>query len=250
MHIDFWTLVLQAINVLILVWILGRFFYRPLSDIIEKRRAAVEKGLAEASGARAAIDADKAAIAAARAGLASERDAILAEAQKTAAQARDTLLRDADSEIARRHEADRTALAQERRAMEQALSRQAGDLAVEIARKLLQRLPPDVAQKAFVDALDAELAALPDRGRQALAADGKLDVTSAAPLDAAAQAAIRNAIATQVGADVSIAFHADAALIAGIELRSATLVLRNSWRDDLATILKQLEADDGQRRVS
>ena len=39
MHIDWSTLALQTINVLILVWILARFLFRPVREIIAKRQA-------------------------------------------------------------------------------------------------------------------------------------------------------------------------------------------------------------------
>ena len=39
MHIDWWTLAFQTVNVLVLIWILGRFFFRPVADIVAKRQA-------------------------------------------------------------------------------------------------------------------------------------------------------------------------------------------------------------------
>ena len=53
MHIDLWTLGLQAINVLVLVWLLARFLFRPLTAIIAQRRQATETLLADATAARA-----------------------------------------------------------------------------------------------------------------------------------------------------------------------------------------------------
>ena len=32
MHIDWWTLALQTVNVLVLIWLLARFFFRPVMD--------------------------------------------------------------------------------------------------------------------------------------------------------------------------------------------------------------------------
>ena len=52
MRIDWWTLGLQTINVLVLVWILGRVFFRPLADIVAARRAEAAKLLDEARAAR------------------------------------------------------------------------------------------------------------------------------------------------------------------------------------------------------
>ena len=53
MAIDGWTLGLQAINVIVLIWILSRFLFRPVADIIKARQAAAQKLLDEAAHARA-----------------------------------------------------------------------------------------------------------------------------------------------------------------------------------------------------
>ena len=37
MHIDLWTLGLQTINVLVLVWLLARFLFRPVAAIVVQR---------------------------------------------------------------------------------------------------------------------------------------------------------------------------------------------------------------------
>ena len=42
MTIDWWTLGLQTINVLILIWLLAHFFWRPVAGMIEQRRAAAQ----------------------------------------------------------------------------------------------------------------------------------------------------------------------------------------------------------------
>ena len=48
MHIDWWTLAFQTVNVLVLIWILARFFFRPVVDIVAKRQEEANKVLAEA----------------------------------------------------------------------------------------------------------------------------------------------------------------------------------------------------------
>ena len=52
MHIDWWTLALQAANVLILIWILARFFFRPIADIVTQRQQETKKLFDEADAAR------------------------------------------------------------------------------------------------------------------------------------------------------------------------------------------------------
>ena len=48
MEVDWTTFALEIINFLILVWILKRFFYHPVLDVIARRRAGIEKEMADA----------------------------------------------------------------------------------------------------------------------------------------------------------------------------------------------------------
>ena len=48
MEMDWSTFILEIINFLILVWILKRFLYRPILEVIARRREGVEKTLSEA----------------------------------------------------------------------------------------------------------------------------------------------------------------------------------------------------------
>lgn len=57
MHIDWSTLALQTVNVLVLVWLLARYLFRPVMAIIAERRVAAEKLLADAATTRAQAEA-------------------------------------------------------------------------------------------------------------------------------------------------------------------------------------------------
>ena len=52
MHLDPWTFALQTINVLILVWLLAHFLFRPVAAIIAARRAASDALMTDAEAAR------------------------------------------------------------------------------------------------------------------------------------------------------------------------------------------------------
>ena len=53
MTIDWWTLGIQTVNVVILIWLLERFFWRPVAAMIEQRRATAQRILDEAEGSAA-----------------------------------------------------------------------------------------------------------------------------------------------------------------------------------------------------
>ena len=48
MELSWSTFILEAINFLVLVWILKRFLYKPVLDVIERRKAGIEKIQADA----------------------------------------------------------------------------------------------------------------------------------------------------------------------------------------------------------
>ena len=84
MHIDWWTLALQTVNVLILIWILGRFFFRPVADLLAKRRAEAAKLIANADAARKEGEDLRAEAARQQADIDADRDRLIAEARKAA----------------------------------------------------------------------------------------------------------------------------------------------------------------------
>ena len=47
MTIDWWTLGIQTVNVVILVWLLGRFFWRPLAAMNRRRQGGFQPAQSE-----------------------------------------------------------------------------------------------------------------------------------------------------------------------------------------------------------
>ena len=123
MTIDWWTLGIQAVNVVILVWLLARFFWRPVAAMIEQRRATAQQILTEAETKRSQAADALAEIERTRAGFDKEREAIIAAAHEAAEKARTTMLAAAAKEAATLETAARTAIEKERDAAEAAWKR-------------------------------------------------------------------------------------------------------------------------------
>jgi F-type H+-transporting ATPase subunit b len=249
MTIDWWTFGLQTVNVLILIWLLSRFFWRPLAGMIERRRVRAQSLLDDAQAARAAAAKALAEAEKRSAGFAEERESILKQARGEAAEARRALLAQAEADLAALREQAAADRAKEHDEAERAWSDQAGRLAVEIAQKLVSRLDAPAVRAAFLQWLVDQIGALPVDAREKIVrGDGKLALASAHVLDAEEQAHIRARIRAALGQteDAStpeIVFGADAAMIAGLELRTPHFVLNNSWRADLQNILAELQHD-------
>ncbi|MBN2740396.1 MAG: hypothetical protein JXR35_05775 [Rhodobacteraceae bacterium] len=244
MNFDFWGLGLQALNAVILIWLLSRVFWRPVSAAIARRQAAAQALLGDAKATQDKADAALAELTAARAGIAAERAKVLAEANDAAL----AIKADAQSEAHTQAEAimasARSDMAREADTARAAMTAQAGELAVDIARKLLGALPDEAIQAAFLQKLTDAIGALPPQDRAALVGAKGIDLMCPADPNADTKTEITKAVQQALGDAVDLNFVTDPALIAGYELHCDHFVLHNSWRSDLAAVLKELRHAD------
>lgn len=99
--IDWRLLVAQLINFAILFWVLRKFLYKPILDVLEKRKVAIEKGFEDAKSAEHALSrAEKDASALVQKAK-QEASSIIEQAQKTAQQERAETLQKAKDEVHR-----------------------------------------------------------------------------------------------------------------------------------------------------
>ena len=95
MTLDFWGLGLQAVNVLILIWLLGRVFWRPVAAAIAQRQETAKSLIDQAKATQHKADSALDDATKARAGLASERAEMLDLAKLDAETASQTALTEA-----------------------------------------------------------------------------------------------------------------------------------------------------------
>jgi len=241
MSIDWWTLAFQAVNVLILVWLLGHFFWQPVSAMIEQRRGTIQQQLEGAQAKQAQAAAALAEIERTRSGFTQERDAVLAQAQADAELARAARLKEAAAEAAAIEAAAHSALESQRQAADEAWRDRAAELAIDIAMRLCAPLAGPALQTIFLERLLDRLEALSDAERRMLGAQGApLTAIGPSPLPAAEMERLRQAIARITGAAPDLVFVSDPDLVAGLELRGPHLVLHNSWRADARRIRMEL----------
>src|SRR5579859_3232434 len=123
MHIGWSTLALQTINVLVLVWLLARFLFRPVGAIIAQRRAAAERLLADAATTRVQAETDAAEARQRLQNVSADADRMLAEARTQAEAECTRLLRQATDAAAGTHDEAKAAIENDRLAMEHVLQR-------------------------------------------------------------------------------------------------------------------------------
>ncbi len=133
----------------------------------------------------------------------------------------------------------------DRAAMERTLRQRAGELAIAIARRLLQRLPASAATAALLETVTSTIAELPVDERHRLAAGGgAVDVITAEQLDERQQTICRDLFGQAFGAAPKLTFRTDPALIAGVELHTEQMLIRNNWQADLERISNELRQDE------
>lgn len=240
MTIDPWALGLQAINVSILIWLLSRVFWRPVAGAIAARQKAAQDLLGDAGLAKTKADEGLAEVVKAREGIAAERAAALAQAVLAGDAAAKKSLAESVAKADALARAAEVAITQAEAKNRAALSKNAAQLGVSIAEKLLGRLDTTAIQAAFLEALVGAIAALPEASKALLRA-ADVDVVSPLAQTPPQQAAITKAVQAALGKKAKLTFRADPDLIAGFELHSPHFVLHNSWRADLTTILQGID---------
>jgi F-type H+-transporting ATPase subunit b len=249
MHIDWWTLALQAVNAGILIWLLARFLFKPVAGIIAKRQEEAARLLQEAEAAKGRVAVEERKLADLQATLAADRGAALDKAAAEAKAEAAKIIAAAQVETARLHDAAAEDIRRQKQASLTEAASEADQLALDTAARLLQRLPDAAKVTAFIPGLVKALADLPAANRAALAGETTVRLIVPRLLTAeeiaASQAALDQALGRIAGHPLRLDVVVDAALIAGLELEAAHVLVRNSFRNDLAEIANLLEQRHG-----
>ncbi len=95
MGVDFITLLAQIVNLAILIWLLKKFLYKPLLDMIDARQAKILKDVQDAQKAAEAAKAEEAVYAQKVEAFEKERQVLLKEATEEAQKLKSTLSEEA-----------------------------------------------------------------------------------------------------------------------------------------------------------
>ena len=238
MELSWSTFVLEIINFLILVWILKRFFYKPVLNVIAKRRAEIDDSLNSAEALHA--DAEK---------LQRQYEGRLADWDRERQQARAALNQELDAERAKKMAQLQTELEQQRektrvvearhqavamREMEETALKQAA----RFASRLLAQASGAETEANLVDLVITELSRLPSDRVKALrnsygqAPDHALVVTAHRLSDQQRQR-LEQVLMTIVSPEVNVQFEQNSELLAGVRISVGAWVLAANLRDEL-----------------
>ncbi|MCX5870368.1 MAG: F0F1 ATP synthase subunit delta [Deltaproteobacteria bacterium] len=238
MEFDWTTFALEVLNFLVLVWLLKRFFYRPVLAVIEARQEECAKTIADAEAVR--LEAEE---------LKSQYLAHLAERDKERAEAKARLDKEISGErlqrlavleveIGEERQRREAVEARKRSEREHALEREAMTITTLFATRFLDRLAGPELEARLADLTLSELGTLaPDTleaMRIALQEHREtVKVTTAYPLDEVRRTAFTQALGLLAGRAVVPEFSEDVTLKAGVCIIAGAWVLMANLRDEL-----------------
>ena len=239
MELNWTTFILELINFVVLIWILNRFLYRPVMNVIAQRKAAIQKTLSEAETTRSEAQA-----------LQSQYENRLTEWEQEREKARAQLRDEISAERNRLLDNLRAELDQEREKAAAVEQRRLKDFAQEaeataiaqggaFASRLLSRLGGPELERKIIDMVRQDLPNLPHDQMQAIRAASAtiglpMKITSAYPLDKDQRDVLCHACRTLAGRDVVCEFLEDRNLIAGLRMSFGSWVLRANVQDEMS----------------
>lgn len=140
MQIDWFTLVAQIVNFLILLYLLKRFLYRPIIDAMEQREQMIAARLQEAEHQRKEAEEEAQRYLHQRLQLEHEHEELLAAITKQVEERRGELLVKVDLEIQEKRRNWQASLREEQEDFLRRLRQQLGSEAVELARRTLKNM--------------------------------------------------------------------------------------------------------------
>lgn len=146
-----WNLIFSIITVLVLILILKRFFFEKVKKFMDERKAKVEEQFQKAEEAenqsREKLDEYNEILA----GAEKEKRVIIADAMENAKIQANSVLDEARKEAADIREKSRLQIEREKMAARKEIHNEVGDLAVQLAEKILESELDDDAQASVID---------------------------------------------------------------------------------------------------
>lgn len=227
MLIDWFTVAAQALNFVVLIWLMKRFLYRPILDAIDAREARVVAELQRARTEQELATQERKVLSARQHEFDAERDALANAAREEALALREGLLTTARADADALRATRASLLEREVAERRGVLATRMRDTVFGMTRKVLSELADTTLESQLVSTFARHVTTLPDEERDALrrafTANGTAEsrlarVRSAFPLEPAQRDTVRDSLITLLGREPQIAYEVDPSLLVGIEL--------------------------------
>ena len=152
-----WTLVAQIVNLFLTVFIVKKFLFGRINAILEKRKEQTDAQLADAASEKAAAQQLRADYEASIGNAKEEAKAIMAAASRSAQERSDRMIAEAKEEVSALKEAAAADIEQERASAFEAMKGEIGDIAVDIAGKVIGREVREADHRRLIEDFIADV---------------------------------------------------------------------------------------------
>jgi F-type H+-transporting ATPase subunit b len=247
MLIDWFTVGAQAINFLVLVWLLKRFLYRPVLAAIDAREKKVAAKLVDATAREAQAQLERDDLRRRNEAFDREREALLRKAVGEAALERQRLVESARQDSQQLRTRLTETLTSERAELSRRVLMRTQAEVLDLARKTLTDLAGAELEERVTAFLIKHLRDLPEDQKIRLAGGPRAVqwqpaathaalVRSAFEIPSSQRTVIEAVLRETLGTDVTVRFETSSDLICGIELRVDGVKLAWSVSDHLSAI--------------
>ena len=134
-----WTFVATIANLFLQVYLIKRFLFKPINEMLEKRKALADAEIRQAEQAKEEAQAMKSEYETNMLEAKNKANEILVSAQKTAAMQSEEMLREASKQAAAMKAKAESDIAQEKRKAVNEIKNEIGGMAMDIAGKVIER---------------------------------------------------------------------------------------------------------------
>ena len=247
MLIDWFTVCAQALNFLILVWLLKHLLYKPILNAIDAREKGIAAQLADATTKKAEAQKEHEEFQGKNKVWDEQRSALVSKANDEAKAEKDHLIDEAHKQADSLRAAQAVALQNDQKRLSTQIVHLTRDEVFDITRKALADLATVSLEERMGEVFTRRLREMDQKSKAALGASIKTDsdpalVRSAFPLPANQRAAIQNALNETFSAEVRLRFETAPDTICGIELSANGQKVAWNIADYLATLDQKVEA--------
>ena len=238
MELDWTTFILEIINFLVLVWILQRFLYRPVMNVVAQRRTTISQSLQEAQTTQQQATELKAQYENRLTDWQKEREAARKQLGDEIEAERQKLMAQLQTELAEQRRKEQVLAARRDENLLREARQQAQVLSEQFAAKLLSRIAGPAVEGRLLEMLLEDLTGLPEEQRKNLAAayrdnQAPVQVISAFPLNDAQRQALSAGLQKALGTAINCEFREDPAVVAGVSVHIGAHYLQANLKEEL-----------------
>ena len=238
MEFNLSTFILEIINFLILIWILQRLFYKPLLEVIAKRKQFIDQSLADAKAMQQQAEEQRSLYENRQKLWEQEKQAALAALHQQIDAERRVQMAKLDTDLEQERQKVNVTLQRQQQELQRQAEKQALQNGARFAGMLLkQSASPELESRLFSLLLD-HLKTLPEACTLCLQMMGTkksvpIKITSAYPLTDELRLQLEQKLGSLISSPINFQYHQDAELIAGLRMDIGAWVLSANLQHEL-----------------